>query len=115
MTGDEEKIYDLIVRRFLAAFHPPYDYEETQVHTEIEGKCFIQGISVINPGWKNLYKGLRKKTREDPPLPVLNEGQTVTAAEARLLAKKTRPPQPYNKPAFFRPWNMQAGLWKMRN
>lgn len=100
MTGDEEKIYDLIVRRFLAAFHPPYDYEETQVHTEIEGEMFYsRGISVINPGWKNLYKGLKeeKKTREDPPLPVLNEGQTVTAAEARLLAKKTRPPQPYNE------------------
>ena len=64
MTGDEEKIYDLIVRRFLAAFHPPYEYEETQVHTEIEGEMFYsRGYPLLIPDGRTCTRALRKKRK----------------------------------------------------
>ena len=56
LSEREQRIYDLIVRRFLCVFYPPYVYEETQIHTLVEGETFFtKGISVKSPGWKVLY------------------------------------------------------------
>lgn len=104
LTEDEAKIFDLIVRRFLAVFYPPYQYEETQIHTEVEQETFYtRGISVRNPGWKALYqengqeKQQGKKQEQEQPLPLLEEGQSAVVEDTRVAAKKTQPPKPYTE------------------
>ena len=101
LSPDEEKIYDLIVRRFLAVFYPPYEYEETQVHTEVEGETFYsKGIVIKSLGWKELYQGNQEQKKEEEgsqSLPDLTEGQQVTVEEAKVVSKKTQPPKPYTE------------------
>ncbi len=103
LPPDEEKIYDLIVRRFLAVFYPPYEYEETQIHTEVEKETFYtKGIVQKSLGWKALYQAEpqrqdQKKEDENQPLPELIKGQTVTAENAKVVSKKTQPPKPYTE------------------
>jgi DNA topoisomerase-3 len=101
LPPDEEKIYDLIVRRFLAAFYPPYEYEETQIHTEVEKETFYtKGVVQKSLGWKALYKAEsldQNKEEGNQPLPELTDGQPVTAEKARVVSKKTQPPKPYTE------------------
>lgn len=103
LPPDEEKVYDLIVRRFLSVFYPPYEYEETQIHTEVEKETFYtKGIVQKSLGWKSLYQAEpqeqgKKKEEGNQPLPELEQGQTVTAENAKVVSKKTQPPKPYTE------------------
>ena len=57
MTVDERRIYDLVVRRFLAVMYPAYEYEQTSIVAEISGEQFVaHGNIVKNEGWKVVYK-----------------------------------------------------------
>jgi DNA topoisomerase-3 len=42
MEGNKRKIYDLIVKRFLAAFYPHAEYNTVKVETEVEGEIFVK-------------------------------------------------------------------------
>lgn len=56
MTIDERRIYDLVVRRFLAVFEPPYEYEETKITAVLGGETFTaRGNVVTQTGWKAVY------------------------------------------------------------
>jgi len=53
---DEQRIFDLIARRFLAVFHPPARYARTTVVTEVEGERFrTRGKVTLAPGWRGVY------------------------------------------------------------
>ena len=57
MTNEERKIYDLVVRRFISVFYPPFEYEQTQVTVEIAGEHFLaSGKIVKSSGWKEVYE-----------------------------------------------------------
>ena len=57
MTIDERRIYDLVVRRFLAVLYPAYEYEQTAVTAEVNGETFVaHGNIVKNVGWKIVYE-----------------------------------------------------------
>lgn len=56
-TDKERKIYDLVVKRFLAVLYPAFEYEQLTVQTKIGDQKFIaKGRSVINSGWKEVYE-----------------------------------------------------------
>ncbi|MBT2614908.1 MULTISPECIES: DNA topoisomerase III [Bacillaceae] len=56
-TDKERKIYDLVVKRFLAVLFPAFEYEQLTVQTKIGDQKFIaKGKSVINSGWKEVYE-----------------------------------------------------------
>ncbi|MDM5220334.1 DNA topoisomerase III [Peribacillus sp. NJ11] len=56
-TDKERKIYDLVVKRFLAVLFPAFEYEQLTVQTKIGDQRFIaKGKSVINSGWKEVYE-----------------------------------------------------------
>jgi DNA topoisomerase-3 len=58
LDNDEKRIYDLIVKRFLAVLSRDGDYEETDVEAEIAGERFIaRGRVAGNPGWRVIYSG----------------------------------------------------------
>ena len=57
MTIDERRIYDLVVRRFLAVLLPPCEYEQTAVTAEICGERFTaRGTVLKSAGWREAYE-----------------------------------------------------------
>src|SRR5699024_3861725 len=57
MTNEERRIYDLVVRSFLAVLYPPFEYEQTSLKAEAGSEIFTaKGKIVKNPGWKAAYE-----------------------------------------------------------
>ena len=112
LTGDEAKIYDLICRRLLAAWHADHVYASTTVTTTITAQDGLvdhyesRGTAVQQPGWKVLEVGYGKPAKptkkpsspDDPAAadqalpPGLARGQPQRVLDAKLLKKQTRPP-----------------------
>ena len=102
LTNDERRIYDLVVRRFLAVLGSPYEYDEVQLKVTI-GSCnfYAKGQSVISPGWKANY-GITAEDDEDTDmrsqtLPQLKQGMALPVKEIRTVAGKTTPPSRYTE------------------
>lgn len=56
MTNEERKIYDIVVRRFLAVLSPACEYEETSLKGTIGSEIFTaRGNRILSPGWKDIY------------------------------------------------------------
>lgn len=108
MTIDERRIYDLVVRRFLAVMYPAYEYEQTTVTAEIGGELFTaHGNIVKNAGWKVIYESddTDDETDEDVSyggdrsqiLPDLTEGDVLTGLNISMTEGKTKPPAHFNE------------------
>ena len=91
---DEKKIYHLVLRKFIGAFMPDYEYETTTVITGLGKYRFItKGKRDINLGWKVLYQ---EKGKEDK-LPELHEGDKVLKVNVEGEERKTKPPARYTE------------------
>ena len=105
MDGDDLKIYDLVVRRFLAAFHPDAVFENTKVETTVAGHVFrTRGKRLLVPGWRGVYgeEADAEKPGEDDEgseqlLPRLEHGEGVDVRDVRSLEKETQPPRRYSE------------------
>ena len=109
LPPDERSLYDLVVRRMLAAFYPAHVYDALRVITDCEGEAFrSMGRTVKEMGWKSLYQQQEaggKKTRsrkkadeEETPeteLPPLQVGDTGTVHKATVQQCATKPPAPH--------------------
>jgi DNA topoisomerase-3 len=101
LSGSRLQVFDLIVRRYLAQFYPPYKYLESIVELSCEGeKLTAKGRVPLAPGWKSLFKD-EKEPREEGgedqkdetvSLPHLQTGQTLLCQKAEVQAKKTTAP-----------------------
>ncbi|MDY3250031.1 MAG: DNA topoisomerase III [Candidatus Choladocola sp.] len=100
MTVDERRVYDLVVRRFLAVLYPAFEYEETVLTAECAGNLFAaKGKTVLVPGWKEAYGDLEADTGEEEEddcreqiLPPLQQGAKLPVKSVRLKEGKTKPP-----------------------
>ena len=106
MTNEERKIYDLVVRRFLAVLYPPFEYEETTLKGEAAGELFTaKGKIVKSSGWKEAYETGAEDFEEeesenelkDQKLPDLKKGEILKIEQAVMTAGKTKPPAPFNE------------------
>ena len=62
MTVDERRIYDLVVRRFLAVMYPPCEYEQTSLAVEVGGERFTASGNIVkDQGWRAVYEGVSWK------------------------------------------------------
>ncbi len=96
ISEDEKKIYNLIVKRFIAVFYEPHLYNTTELIVEVEGETFVsKGKVITQDGWKKLYKA--EKDKKDTELPVLKKGDFIEVVGSELLVKKTSPPKPYTE------------------
>ena len=56
MNEDDKRIYDLVVRRFLAIFHPDAVFENTRIETTVAAHVFrTRGKLLLVPGWRAVY------------------------------------------------------------
>jgi len=96
LSEAEQKIYDLVTRRFLAVFYPAAEYQITTRITRIGQEAFkTEGRVLVNPGWLAVYgKGAQVEDEEGagPSLPPLVPGETLKTEEVLLKAAQTRPP-----------------------
>lgn len=95
LTGTEKKIYDLVVRRFLATLSTDAKTENLSVLIDVLKEPFIvTGQRIIEPGWKKIY--IYSKLNE-VILPFLEKGEKVNIKEWFLDKKVTTPPPRYTE------------------
>ena len=107
LTNEERKIYDLVVRRFLAVLMPPFAYDETNMKAEAGESVFTaRGKIVKNQGWKEAYETEifseedEENTEELPKeqqLPELKKGEKLKIEKLELTVGKTKPPARFNE------------------
>ena len=92
----ERKLYDLVVRRFLAVFHPPAEYLQTTRVTKVEEHQFkTEGRILQNPGWLAIYGKLAQE--ENLNLPAVAANERVDVLEVAAAANQTKPPARYSE------------------
>ena len=102
LTSDEKRIYDLVVKRFIAAFYGNFLYEQTTVVFSANGELFdVKGKTVQAKGWKAIYDKNNDHSideeERDQELPELKKGEVVKAASVQLKNGKTKPPARYTE------------------
>jgi len=100
LGGDEKRIYDLVLRRFLAAFYPPYVYKTITLLVKVGKKYhFLARFKeVLQKGWKELYDAGGGEEK----IPTFREGEKVKKLSQKVVKKKTQPPPRYTEGALLK-------------
>ncbi|WP_456396260.1 DNA topoisomerase I [Thermococcus sp.] len=101
LTKDERNIYDLVVRRFLAAFADPALREIMKIIINSGGHHFIlSGARTLKEGWLKVYGKYVKF--DEVILPKFREGEPVNVIQIKREKKKTKPPARYSPAAVIK-------------
>lgn len=106
MTSEERKIYDLVVRRFLAVLYPPAEYEQVRIQASVCKERFVaKGETIREAGWRAVYdSSIEEEDGEDElgnqTLPDLKEGQSLLIKRQERTEGKTKPPARYTEAAL---------------
>ncbi len=96
LTEAEQKIYDLVVKRFLAIFFPAAEYLVTTRITTVERHQFkTEGKVLVEPGWLAVYG--REAMQEQGALVKVDAGEQVATKAIEAAALQTRPPARYTE------------------
>jgi DNA topoisomerase-3 len=96
LNDAERKLYDLVVRRFLAVFFPAAEYLQTTRITKVGEHHFkTEGRVLQNPGWLAVYG--RQMQEQSANLPAIAPGEKVEALDVAAMANQTRPPARYTE------------------
>jgi len=96
LSDKEHKLYDMIVKRFLAVFYPQYEFDQTTVKLTAGGETFqAKGNTVRNEGWKRIYKD--EDDSNDTTLPAFEKDRKLTLKGIALTDGKTKPPAFFNE------------------
>ncbi len=113
-SDDDRRVYDMVVRRFLAVFHPDAVFENTRLETTVGREGAGAGAHVFRtrgklmlvPGWRGVYgesSDVDGRTDSDDDeareqrLPRLSEGEDAAVREVGSEAKETKPPRRYSE------------------
>jgi DNA topoisomerase-3 len=103
LSEPEQKLYDLVVKRFIAIFYPSAEYLVTTRITRVEGEPFkTEGKVLVTPGWLTVYGKESQQDEENPNLPPLQKkgeliSERVWANDVEVKANATRPPPRFNE------------------
>jgi DNA topoisomerase I len=91
LEGPKKRVYELVVRRFLATFSPPMVTESTRADIEAGSETyFVRGSVLVDPGYAGIYTYARSADEE---IPKLVEGQTLELdGDPWAVDKETQPP-----------------------
>ncbi len=105
----EKKIYDLVIRRFLAVLYPPFEYEQTTIKADIGGESFVaRGKIVLKKGWQEVYADHYEDDEDDEDaqgtdrlaeqtLPAINKGDRLKVAALKQTRGETSPSPRFNE------------------
>jgi len=102
-TDKERKIYDLVVKRFLAVLFPAFEYEQLTLRAKIGEENFVaRGKTILSTGWKEVYEnrfededagdGLKEQI-----LPRIEKGDTLNVKLIAQTSGQTSPPARFNE------------------
>jgi len=92
----EQKLYDFVVRRFLAVFYPAAEFLQTTRITRVGDHHFkTEGKVLQNPGWLAVYG--RSGSEENENLPAIVDNEKVKVLEVAAQANQTKPPPRYTE------------------
>lgn len=101
LNDRERKIYDLVVKRFLAILYTPYEYTQITVKTKIGDETFTaKGKKTLKEGWKEVYSYDYNNDEEDisnQELPTIKKGDNLDIKTIKETNGKTQPPAPFNE------------------
>ncbi len=95
-SSDEKKLFDLVMRRFAAAFHPDCQFENTRIITKFSNETFLtRGKIILVSGWRKIYQEKTKEKDVVEVIPPLVKGDTGAAEKIMSEEKQTLPPPEY--------------------
>ncbi|MBI4453919.1 DNA topoisomerase I [Candidatus Woesearchaeota archaeon] len=94
LDGRQLKVFDLIVKRFLATFAEPAVRESVTIKLDIKAEIFIsKGVRTIKKGWHDFYAPY--VTLEEQELPHVEQKEIVDVKNIDMMEKETQPPKRY--------------------
>ncbi len=109
LSRDEVRIYDLIVRRFLASMMPSATVATVTVIAgapELNVRVTLTGVTIVEKGWLEAYPFAAPSERR---LPVLRKGDRLHITSLVLRVEYTKPPEPYTKASLVK-WMEGVGI-----
>ncbi len=101
LKGKEMKVYDLIVRRFLATFGEPAVRETVKINIDVKQEMFTaKGTRTKEKGWHELYG--RYATQKEEELPKAEKGEPVQIDDVLMHDKETQPPKRYTQASIIK-------------
>jgi DNA topoisomerase-3 len=97
LDGDEQAVYDMVAKRFIAVFYPAAQFEVTTRITRVEGEPFkTEGKIMVAPGWLEVY-GKETEKNGETTLPAVRQGEQVATEGIGIKEDKTNPPARYTE------------------
>ncbi|AFQ09100.1 TPA: DNA topoisomerase III [Bacillus pacificus] len=102
-TDKERKIYDLVVKRFLAVLFPAFEYEQLTLRTKVGNETFIaRGKTILHAGWKEVYENRFEDDDvtddvKEQLLPRIAKGDTLTVKLIMQTSGQTKAPARFNE------------------
>src|SRR4051812_432129 len=97
LTEPEQKLYDMVTKRFLAVFYPAAEFLETTRITRVEGEPFkTAGKVLVTPGWLAVY-GKEAEAEDTPTLVPVQANEQVDTTAIEVKQSQTKPPPPFNE------------------
>ncbi|UII58335.1 DNA topoisomerase III (plasmid) [Cytobacillus spongiae] len=99
LSGDEQKIYDVVVKRFIAAHHDKAIMDYTTITTMVDERAeFVsKGKQVIQEGWRHVLFGNEKDKDDEPILPPVKEKDKGSVKRVDIKEGKTQPPKRFTE------------------
>ena len=96
LSIDEKKLYDLILRRYIASFYPPIVMDTMKISIDVGGHIFVvNGRRIVERGWLEVYYPYTNIG--ESTLPALYEGQKLIVSDVLIEDKFTPPPRRYTQ------------------
>lgn len=112
LSPDEKRVYDLVAKRFIAAFYSDCEFSQTTVNAEVGQVAFkATGKQIVKPGWRDVYARDAANDTSDEAATQDDNAQQVMPDfvkgesgphEPTLLKKATQPPKPYTEGTLLR-------------
>jgi len=97
LSEPEQKLYDLVTKRFLAIFYPPAEFLVTTRITRVESEPFkSEGKVMVNAGWLTVY-GKEAESDDTPSLVPVQPKEVVKTTKIEVEANQTKPPARYSE------------------
>jgi len=120
----ERKIYEMVVRRFLAVLFPPFEYEQTTLTLKIKDEIFItKGKIVKKQGWHELFDGTdddhegaaSEQMIPSQVFPDYKSGDSISISSINKTSGKTKPPLPFTESTLLMAMENPTGFMETGN
>lgn len=103
INQDEQRVYDVVTKRFIAVFYPDCKVSNTTVLGEVLKLAFkATGKQILELGWREVYQGEKElNSKDEAVMPVFEKGESGPH-EPRVDKKQTSPPKPYTEATLLR-------------